>query len=257
MTEGPAVAREASRTRLRLGVPRGVLLVALAAVVVAGGVAGWVVHGRSRHPAAPDVAAYARSGPVREADRAYSAWISGQLAELGRTAPWLRAAGRSVADACQALPSGGAGVSGATAWTLSCQRTQDGYYAYAGGSGRSRVSDLERALAGLGWAGFTFTPAAAAAGGQPATPGVLQAGYVASQAGPAGKVGLVVSWLSPAQVRAVGDYIRFPEVVRTGTVRPIQVVPPDLTQIARAAAAKPAGRLVVVELFAEYTRPGG
>ncbi len=234
-----------------------ILLAVVAVVVVAGGVAGWVAHGRSRHAAAPDVVAYARSGAVRAADRAYSAWFDGQLAGLGRVAPWLRAAGQSVLDECQALPSGGEGVAGATSWTLSCQRTQAGYYAYAGDA-RSPVTQLERALTGFGWAGFVFTPGTAAAGGQRAVPALLQAGYVASQsqAGPAGKAGLIISWLSPAQTRAAGDYVRFPVVGKTRYVDPIQVVPPDLSQIARATAA-PEGNLVVVELVAEYTKPGG
>jgi hypothetical protein len=256
MTEGPAMASEVSPAPRGVRVPLSILLLTLAAVVAAGGVVAWVAHGRSRHPAAPDVAAYARSGPVRGADRAYTAWIDGQFAELARAAPWLRAAGESVADECRALPSGGAGASGATAWTLGCQRTQDGYYAYAGSGGRSPVSDLERALAGLGWAGFTFTPAGAAGGGQAATPGVLQAGYVASQAGPAGKVGLIVSWLSPAQARSVRDYVRFPVARQTRYADPLQVVAPDLSQISRAAASR-RDNLVVVELMAEYTRPGG
>jgi hypothetical protein len=255
MTEGPAMASEVSPAPRGLRVPLSILLLTLAAVVVAGGVVAWVAHGRSRHPAAPDVAAYARSAAVRGADRAYTAWINGQFAELGRAAPWLRPAGQSVLDECQALPSGGAGFSGATSWTASCQRTQAGYYAYAGAAG-ARVSELQRALAGLGWAGFTFTPAKAAAGGQPATPGVLQAGYVASQNAPAGKVGLIVRWLSGAQTRAAGDYLGFPVVRRTRYVDPIEVVAPDLSRIGRATAPSGAN-LVVVELFAEYTRPGG
>jgi hypothetical protein len=229
---------------------------ALAIVVVAGGVVAWVAHGRSSHPAPPDVRAYARSGAVRGADRAYSAWFEEQLAGLGRAAPWLRAAGHSVLDECQALPSGGAGVAGATSWSMSCQRNQAGYYADTTGGG-SRVSQLERTLTGLGWAGFVFTPETTA-GGQPAVPAVLQAGYVASQAqaGPAGKVGLIISWLSPAQARAVRDYVRFPVAARTRYVDPIQVVPPDLSQISRATAPR-GDNLVVVELVAEYTRPGG
>jgi hypothetical protein len=253
------VTSEATRASRRREVrrPLGVLLLTLAAVVVAGGVVAWVaVHGRSRHPAAPDVAAYARSAGVRSEDRAYAAWFDGQLAGLARAAPWLVAAGQSVLDECQALPSGGEGVAGATSWTMSCQRSQAGYYAYAAGGG-SRVTQLERALAGLGWAGFVFTPGAAASG-QRAVPAVLQAGYVASQtqAGPAGKVGLIISWLSPAQTRAPRDYVRFPAVGKTRYIDPIQVAPPDLSQIARAAARR-AGNLVVVELVAEYTRPGG
>lgn len=237
--------------------PPGVLLLTLAAVVVAGGVVAWIAHGRSRHPAPPDVVGYARSAAVRGADRAYSAWFAGQFAGLGRAAPWLVAAGQSVLDECQALPSGGEGVAGATSWTMSCQRGQAGYYAYAAG-GRSRVTQLERALAGLGWAGFVFTPGTAAGGGQRAVPAVLQAGYVASQtqAGPAGKAGLIISWLSPAQTQAVRDYVRFPAVGKTRYVDPVQVAPPDLSQIARATARR-ADNLVVVELVAEYTRPGG
>lgn len=139
---------------------------------------------------------------------------------------------------------------------MSCQRSQAGYFAYAAGGG-PRVTQLERALTGLGWAGFVFTPGTAA-GGQRPVPAVLQAGYVASQtqAGPAGKAGLIISWLSPAQTRAVRDYVRFPVVGKTRYVDPIQVVPPDLSQIARATAP-PEGNLVVVELVAEYTKPGG
>jgi hypothetical protein len=254
MTQGPAVATGASRTARGVRRPLGVLLLTLSAVVVAGGVVGWVAHHRSAHPAVPDVAAYARSGAVRGPDRAYSAWFDGQFAGLARAAPWLAAAGQSVLDECQALPSGGEGAAGATSWSMSCQRSQAGYYVDAGGGG-SRVNQLERTLAGLGWGGFVFTPGTAAAGGQPA---VLQAGYVAAQtqAGPAGKVGLIISWLSPAQTRAVRDYVRFPVVGKTRYVDPVQVVPPDLSQIARATAAR-GGNLVVVELMAEYTRPGG
>ena len=87
---------------------------------------------------------------------------------------------------------------------------------------------------------------------------MLQAGYVASQtqAGPAGKVGLIISWLSPAQARAVRDYVRIPVAGKTRYVDPIQVVPPDLSQISRATAPR-GDNLVVVELVAEYTRPGG
>jgi hypothetical protein len=253
------VTSQATRaSRLRGGRrPLGVLLLTLAAlVVVVGGVAAWLVHGRSRHPAPPDVAAYARSAGVRSADRAYTAWFEEQLAGLGSAAPWLRAAGQSVLDECQALPSGGAGVAGATSWTMSCQRSQAAYYAYTAG-GRPRVSQLERTLAGLGWAGFVFTPGTAA-GGQPAAPAVLQAGYVAAQtqAGPAGKVGLIISWLSPAQARAVRDYVRFPVAGQTRYVDPIQVVPPDPSQISHATASRGVN-LVVIELVAEYTRPGG
>jgi hypothetical protein len=93
-----------------------------------------------------------------------------------------------------------------------------------------------------------FTPGAAAAAGQPAVPAVLQAGYVASQtqAGPAGKAGLIISWLSPAQTRAARDYVRFPVVGKTRYVDPVQVVPPDLSKITRTMAPK--GNLVVVEL---------
>jgi hypothetical protein len=233
----------------------GVLLLALAAVVVAGGGVAWVVHGRSRHPGAPDVRAYARSGFVRSADRAYAAWFDGQFAALGRAASWLRPAGQSVLDVCQALPSGGAGYGGATSWSLSCQRAQAGYYAYRG-DGAARVAQLERTLTRIGWGGFTFTPGLAATAGQPATPAVLQAGYIASQTAPAGKAGLIISWLSPAQTRAVRGYVRLPVVRATAYVDPIRVVPPDLGLISRAAA-QAEGNLVVVELVAEYTKPGG
>lgn len=249
------MASETSRVSRGASVRLGVLLLTLALLLAVGGVAGWIVHDRSRHPGAPDVRAYARSGFVRGADRAYAAWIGGQLAQLGRAAPWLRPAGQSVLDVCQALPSGGEGVAGAVSWSLGCQRTQAGYYGYTGDRA-ARVSQLERTLTALGWAGFVFTPGTAAAAGQPATPAVLQAGYVASQTAPAGKAGLIISWLSPAQTRAVRDYVRFPVVGKTRYVDPIRVVPPDLSLISRATA-KPEGNLVVVELVAEYTKPGG
>jgi hypothetical protein len=100
-----------------------------------------------------------------------------------------------------------------------------------------------------------FTPGTAA-GGQSAVPAVLQAGYVASQTAPAGKVGLIVSWLSPAQTRAAGDYVSFPAVRRTRYVDPVEVVAPDLSQISRATVSR-GDNLVVVELVAEYTKPGG
>ena len=246
---------EATRVSRGASVRLGVLLLTLAVVVVAGGVAVWLAHGRSRHPPPPDVRAYARSGRVRSADRAYAAWFDGQLARLGRAAPWLRPAGQSVLDVCQALPSGGAGYGGATSWSLNCQRSQAGYYAYPG-DGTGRVAQLESTLTRIGWGGFTFTPGTAATAGQPATPAVLQAGYVASQTAPAGKAGLIISWLSPAQTRAPRDYVRFPAVGKTRYIDPIQVAPPDLSQIARATARR-AGNLVVVELVAEYTKPGG
>lgn len=234
---------------------RVVLLLALVVLVAAGALVAYVVHNLPRHPAPPDVRAYARSGAVRNADRAYAAWFDGQLAQLGRAAPWLRPAGQSVLDVCQALPSGGAGFGGATSWSLSCHRTQAGYYACTG-AGAARVGQLESTLTRIGWAGFTFTPGTAATAGQPATPAVLQAGYVASQTAPAGKAGLIISWLSLAQTRAVRGYVRFPVVRTTRYVDPIRVVPPDLSLISRATA-EPEGNLVVVELVAEYTKPGG
>ena len=83
-----------------------------------------------------------------------------------------------------------------------CQRTQAGYYAYTGDA-TARVAQLESTLTRIGWGGFTFSPGRPATAGQPATPAVLQAGYVASQTAPAGKAGLIISWLSPAQTRAV------------------------------------------------------
>ena len=252
------MASETSQISRWASVRLGVLLLTLAAVVAVGGVVVWVVHGRSRHPGAPDVRAYARSGFVRSADRAYSAWFDGQFAALGRAAPWLRPAGRSVLDVCQALPSGGTGFGGATSWSLSCQRTQAAYYAYTG-DGAARVAQLEGTLTRIGWGGFTFTAGTAGrvgTTGQPATPAVLQAGYVASQIPPAGKAGLIISWLSPAQTRAVRGNVRFPVVRTTRYVDPIRVVPPDLSLISRATA-NPEGNLVVVELVAEYTKPGG
>jgi hypothetical protein len=225
----------------------GILLVVLAALLAAGGLAAWVGYGLARHTPVPDLAAYARSGAVRRADAQTAAWFDGELARLGREAPWLRAAGSSVLDECVAAASGSPdGPVGS--WGVRCQRVQDSYYAFAGGG--TRLPDLERTLGRMGWAGFTFTPGAAAAGGQPATPAVLEAGYN-TQPGPAGKAGLRVSWLGPAQTHALRDYVGFAETRGDSNLSVIQAVPPNLRQIARVVTP-PADNLIVVEQISMY-----
>jgi hypothetical protein len=215
---------------------RGVLavgLLVLAGLLVLGGLAAWIGYNLSHQAPAPDVQAQASTGAVRRADAQTAAWFRGQLAQLGREAPWLRPAGQSVHDQCRAASDSSGG------WITICSRIQTGYYAYAGSG---RVGALERALYDLGWREFTVTPQG------------LNADYTV-QAGPP-KTGLQVSWISPATPAAVSGLVAsytaaFGQHPRAGEDGVLQATPPDPGRI-MGAAAPPDEHLFIVTLQVTY-----
>jgi hypothetical protein len=233
---GTRLTGQRDRSDIGIWLARGVLaagLLVLAALLVVAGFAAWVGHNLSRTTPRPDVAAYARSAAVRGADRAAAAWFDRQLALLSHEARWLRPAGQSVRDQCRAAPDSSG------EWTMICSRTQAGYYAYAGGG---RAGALERALAGLGWRGFTVTPQA------------LGADY-SIRTGPP-KTGLRVTWVSPATPGAISqlltDYTAaFGQHPRAGEDGVLQAMPPDPGEIT-GAAAPPDAHLFIVTLQVAY-----
>jgi hypothetical protein len=217
-------------------------LAVLAVILAAVGLVLWVGHNISRSAPQPDVAAFARSRPVQRADRATSAWFGGQLQGLSREAPWLRPAGQSVHDQCRATAVGVGSIGGVSSWITTCTRQQTGYYAYAGG-GNGRVAALEHALAGLGWRGFTVTGA------------ILEADYT-TEAAPAPRTGLLVTWLSPATPRALRQILTvyeasFAHYLRAGADGVQAATPPNLSWLLRAAAP-PAEHLFMVTLQGVY-----
>jgi hypothetical protein len=197
---------------------------------------------------APHVAAYAQSGPVRHADARTATWFDRQLAQLRREAPWLRPVGYSLFDNCGAQPRT-APDGATTGWDFECQRDQVSYFAFAGDG--TRAAELERALTRMGWGGISFTPARTFPG-QPALSAMLTAAY--PPPGLAGNTGMRITWFNPAQRRDLAAYVRFVIPTRNSLQYPVQVVPPDLGQISRAAAG-PGRSLVSVELISDYVTP--
>jgi hypothetical protein len=223
-------------------------LAVLAVMLAAVGLVLWVGHNMSRSAPQPDVAAFAQSRPVRRADQATSAWFAGQLQRLTREAPWLRPAGQSVHDQCHNIAVGSGGIGGVSGWITTCTRMQTGYYAYAGG-GNGRVAALENVLAGLGWRGFTVAGA------------TLEADYT-TEASPAPRTGLRVTWLSPATPRALQQILTdyeasFADYLRAGADGVQEATPPNLSWLLRAAAP-PAEHLFMVTLQGVYatSQPG-
>jgi hypothetical protein len=128
---------------LGLGVGLGCCLAAVAAVVFS----------RVHHdiaPTPPDPVPFARSAPVRQADRAVGLWMEAQFRTLQRLAPWLGPVGRSVLDACSVVGSGGGLIEPGTGFGISCGRTDSRYYSF-GGSTAVRVRQLKLALSHFGW----------------------------------------------------------------------------------------------------------
>jgi hypothetical protein len=128
---------------LALGVGLGCCVYAVAAIVIS----------RVHHdiaPTPPDPAPFARSAPVRQADRAAGLWMEAQFRTLQRLAPWLRPSGRSVLDVCSVVGSGGGLIEPGTGFGISCVRTDSRYYAF-GGRSAVRVRELKLALSHFGW----------------------------------------------------------------------------------------------------------
>jgi hypothetical protein len=216
-------------------------LAVLAVILAAFGGVLWVGHNISRGAPQPDVTAFARSAAVRRADQATATWFGGQFVRLSREAPWLRPAGQSVHDQCRAAPASPPGIGGVASWITTCSRIQSGYYAYAGSEG-SRVGALERALAGLGWRGFSLTSV------------TLEADY-STQADPP-RTGLRVTWISPATPRAISQILTaylaaFANNLRAGANGVLQATPPDPGRLMRAAAT-PDEHLFIVTLQVAY-----
>ncbi len=116
--------------------------------VVAAGVISRVHHDIAATP--PDPAPFARSAPVRQADRSAGLWMEAQFRTLQRLAPWLRPAERSVLDVCSVVGSGGGLIDPGTGFGVSCSRSDSRYYAY-GGRSAARVRQLKLALSHFGW----------------------------------------------------------------------------------------------------------
>jgi hypothetical protein len=228
---------------------RGVIAVGLpvlTGLLLVGGLIAWAAYGQShRNAPPPDVAAYARSEPVRHADAQTAVWSDGQFAQLGRQAPWLRPAGYSVIDNCGAEATS-APDGPVASWSFHCQRVQVGYFVFAGAGTRS--AELERALTRMGWGGFGFIAARPVAG-QPGASALLSAAY--PPPGWAGQSGMSVSWINAAQRRELAAYVRFVIPAKTSVQDPVQIVPPDLSEISRAAAG-PGKDLIAVELVTNY-----
>jgi hypothetical protein len=99
----------------------------------------------------PDIAPFAHSAATRAADEAAARRSSARLADLTSALPWAAPLGTSVADSCRTL--GESTFVGETkTWsTISCVRTSVLYVAFDGDV-RSRLRQLDAALAAQGWA---------------------------------------------------------------------------------------------------------
>jgi len=212
----------------------------------------FVGHGLSRHAPAPDTAAYTRSATVRRLDQATATWFSGQFRQLGDQASWLRPAGQSVLDYCDASGTAAA-FSGPASWSLSCQRSQVRYYAY-GGASASRLRQLERALTRQGWGAFTVVPATPAPAGQPASLPMLIADFT-DRPSPVPKIGLQLSWISPAAAQALKQDIGMPVATSSRVIAWTQVTAPNLSQITSALTPQRDSVLIVTLRCTYAARP--
>jgi hypothetical protein len=212
-----------------------------------------VVISRVRHdiaPPPPNPAPFARSVPVRQADRADGEWMDAQFRTLQRFAPWLRSAGRSVLDVCSVAGSGGGLIYPGTGFGVSCGRTDSRYYAY-GGRSNARIRQLKLALSRLGWG--SFRPVVAVT--QSRLP-VVGADAVATSPPSGVKPGLEFSWAGRADQLS----LRFDLGVGGPRVAPrrnyyVQTLRPGLRGILTSlSAAHP--HLLIVSISLTYAHKG-
>lgn len=110
----------------------------------------WMHHALAGKPP-PDIAPFAHSAATRAADEAAARRSSARLADLTSALPWAAPLGTSVADSCRTL-GGRSFVGEATMWSsISCVRTSVLYVAFDGDV-RTRLRQLDAALAAQGWA---------------------------------------------------------------------------------------------------------
>jgi hypothetical protein len=207
---------------------------------------GQVVRGAPE----PDLAAFASSSLVRTNDKLAGAWLRRQADRFAGQATWLTLAGHGLADECSGSGGGAGMLGGSVGASVSCQRADTWFFAVPGDKA-ARLAHVEQILSKTdGWGKFTDVPVGAAS---PPVLAVTSAAWVgpAGPRPPSGKVGLDLIWVERQQELAAAVLGAQLSQASADRVRYLQVLRPDLGDVARKGFG-PHRHVLVVSFVDSY-----